>query len=44
MLMNEAALLSYIDVFAALSLFAMLLVPLAFLLQRVDLRSPRRGH
>ncbi len=43
-LMNQAALLSYIDVFAALSLFALLLVPLAFLLQRVDLRSPRQGH
>ncbi len=43
-LTNQAAFLSYIDVFAALSLFALLLVPLAFLLQRVDLRSPRQNH
>jgi len=39
-LMNQAAFLSYIDVFAALSLFALLLVPMAFLLQRIDLQSP----
>jgi MFS transporter, DHA2 family, multidrug resistance protein len=44
MLMNQAALLSYIDVFAALSLFALLLVPLAFLLQRVDLHSPKAAE
>jgi DHA2 family multidrug resistance protein len=43
-LVNQAALLSYIDVFAALSLFALLMLPLALLLQRVDLRSPRQGH
>ena len=44
---NQAAFLSYIDLFAALSLFAALLVPLAFLLQRVDLRAPTQsapGH
>lgn len=38
-LTNQAALLSYIDVFAYLSLFALALVPASFLLQRVDLRS-----
>ncbi|HZZ59563.1 MAG TPA: DHA2 family efflux MFS transporter permease subunit [Roseiarcus sp.] len=41
-LMNQATLLSYIDVFAYLALFALLLVPASFLLQRVDLRSPPR--
>ena len=34
---NQATLLSYIDAFAALSLVALLLVPAAALLQRVDL-------
>ena len=44
-LMNQATLLSYIDVFAALSVFALLLAPLAFLLQHVDLRTkPRAAH
>jgi DHA2 family multidrug resistance protein len=38
-LTGQATLLAYIDVFAALSLFALLLVPLAFLLQRVDLKA-----
>ncbi len=45
-LMNQAAYLSYIDVFAALALLAALLVPVAFLLRRVDLgeaRQPRRS-
>jgi len=42
--MNQAALLSYIGVFADLALFALLLVPLSFLLQRVDLRrAPRQA-
>ena len=36
-LINQAAYLSYIDVFAALAALAMLLVPAAFLLRRVDL-------
>jgi MFS transporter, DHA2 family, multidrug resistance protein len=36
-LMNQAAYLSYIDVFAALAGFAAFLVPVAFLLRRVDL-------
>jgi MFS transporter, DHA2 family, multidrug resistance protein len=35
-LTNQVALLSYIDVFAALSLVALLLVPVTALLQRVD--------
>ncbi|MBV8427158.1 MAG: DHA2 family efflux MFS transporter permease subunit [Hyphomicrobiales bacterium] len=35
--MNQAAYLSYIDVFAALAGLAALLVPVAFLLRRVDL-------
>ncbi|MBV9587966.1 MAG: EmrB/QacA family drug resistance transporter, partial [Hyphomicrobiales bacterium] len=40
-LMNQAAYLSYIDVFAALAALAALLVPVAFLLRRVDLaRKP----
>jgi MFS transporter, DHA2 family, multidrug resistance protein len=43
-LMNQAAFLSYIDVFAALALFALLLAPAAFLLQRVDLGAPRRSE
>ncbi len=43
-LMNQAAFLSYIDVFAALSLFALLLVPAAFLLQRVELGAPRQSE
>ena len=41
-LMNQAAFLSYIDVFAVLSLAAALLVPVAFLLQRVNLNAPPR--
>ena len=41
-LTNQAALLSYIDVFAYSSLFALVLVPASFLLQRVDLRSGQR--
>jgi MFS transporter, DHA2 family, multidrug resistance protein len=40
---NQAALLSYIDVFAVLSLVALLLVPAAVLLQRVDLASASRA-
>ena len=36
-LINQAAYLSYIDVFAALAALAALLVPVAFLLKRVDL-------
>ncbi len=43
-LMNQAAFLSYIDLFAALALFAAILVPMAFLLQRVDLGSPRQAE
>ena len=42
MLISQATFLAYIDVFAALSLFALLLVPAAFLLQRVDLSAARR--
>ena len=41
-LMNQATFLAYIDVFAALALFALLLVPASFLLQRVDLKSPQQ--
>ena len=44
---GQAALLSYVDIFAALGLFALLLVPAAFLLQRVDLGAPKQaaaGH
>ncbi|HKN29565.1 MAG TPA: hypothetical protein VJY34_17445 [Roseiarcus sp.] len=40
--MSQAALLSYIDVFAYLSLFALVLVPASFLLQRVDLTTGQR--
>jgi MFS transporter, DHA2 family, multidrug resistance protein len=40
-LMSQAALLSYIDVFAALSIFSLILVPMAFLLQHVNLGAPR---
>jgi MFS transporter, DHA2 family, multidrug resistance protein len=43
-LMNQAAYLSYIDVFAALALFAGVLIPIAFLLQKIDLRSAPAGH
>ena len=43
-LTTQAAYLSYIDVFAALSLFAAVLIPIAFLLQKVDLGSAPRGH
>jgi DHA2 family multidrug resistance protein len=43
-LANQAAYLSYIDVFAALSLFACLMIPISFLLQKIDLRSPRGSH
>ncbi|HLJ72345.1 MAG TPA: EmrB/QacA family drug resistance transporter, partial [Roseiarcus sp.] len=43
-LTTQAAYLSYIDVFAALSLFAAALIPIAFLLQKVDLGSAPRGH
>jgi MFS transporter, DHA2 family, multidrug resistance protein len=41
-LVNQVTFFAYIDVFAALALFAVLLVPASFLLQRVDLRSPQR--
>jgi len=41
-LLNQATLLAYIDLFAALALFALLLVPASFLLQKVDLKSARR--
>jgi hypothetical protein len=39
-------LLAYIDVFAALSVFALLRAPVALLLQRVDLRTKpqAQGH
>ena len=40
-LVNQATLMSYIDVFAALSWFALLLVPAALLLKRVDLGRSR---
>lgn len=40
-LTDQATLLAYIDVFAALSAFALFLVPMAFLLQHVDLRGSR---
>ena len=40
---GQAALLSYIDIFAALGLFALILVPAAFLLQRVELGAPRQA-
>jgi len=43
-LMNQAAYLAYIDVFAFLALFAAALLPVAFLLQKVDLRSAPAGH
>ena len=45
-LANQATFMAYIDVFAVLALFALMLVPAAFLLQRVDLgAAPRRaGH
>ena len=36
---NQAAYLSYIDVFAALGLFALIMIPIAFTLSRVDLRQ-----
>ncbi len=43
-LLNQATFFAYIDVFGALALFALLLVPASFLLQRVDLKAaPRRG-
>jgi MFS transporter, DHA2 family, multidrug resistance protein len=43
-LLNQATFFAYIDVFGALALFALLLVPASFLLQRVDLKSaPQRG-
>ena len=41
-LLNQATFLAYIDVFAALALFCLLLVPVSFLLRRVDLRSGQR--
>ncbi len=44
MLAGQATPLAYIDVFAALSLFALLLVPVSFLLQRVDLKAPRAAR
>ena len=40
-LANQAQLMSYADVFASLSWFALLLVPAAFLLQRVNLGGSR---
>jgi DHA2 family multidrug resistance protein len=43
-LMNQAAYLSYIDVFACLAIFAAGLIPVAFLLQKVDLRAAAAGH
>jgi DHA2 family multidrug resistance protein len=43
-LSTQVAFMAYIDVFAALTALALLLSPLALLLQRVDLRAPQRGH
>ncbi len=43
-LTNQIAYLSYIDVFAALGLFAALMVPLTFLLKNVDLGRTQGGH
>jgi DHA2 family multidrug resistance protein len=43
-LINQAAYLSYIDVFAALAIFAAALIPVAFLLQKIDLRAAPAGH
>ena len=41
---NQAAYLSYIDVFAALGLLALVMIPVAFTLSRVDLgRRPAVG-
>jgi MFS transporter, DHA2 family, multidrug resistance protein len=43
-LLNQATYLSYIDVFAALALFAALIIPVSFLLHKIDLSAPRAGH
>jgi MFS transporter, DHA2 family, multidrug resistance protein len=43
-LANQATVLAYIDVFAALSFFALLLAPVALLLQSVDLRRKPQGQ
>jgi MFS transporter, DHA2 family, multidrug resistance protein len=43
-LLNQATYLSYIDVFAMLALFAALVVPISFLLQKIDLSAPHAGH
>jgi MFS transporter, DHA2 family, multidrug resistance protein len=40
-LTNQAAYLSYIDVFAMLSIFAFLMVPIAFALKHVQLDKPK---
>jgi MFS transporter, DHA2 family, multidrug resistance protein len=37
---NQATLLAYIDVFWSTAVFALLMIPLALLLRRVDLRAP----
>jgi DHA2 family multidrug resistance protein len=39
MVQNQSTLLAYIDVFFACALFAMLMIPLALLLRRVDLHG-----
>jgi hypothetical protein len=38
MVQNQSTLLGYIDVFFACAVFAALMIPLALLLRRVDLR------
>jgi DHA2 family multidrug resistance protein len=43
-LTNQAAYLSYIDVFACLAVFAAALIPIAFVLQKIDLRAAPAGH
>ncbi len=43
-LADQVAYLSYIDVFAALALFAICVMPLAFLLHNIDLSRRPQGH
>jgi MFS transporter, DHA2 family, multidrug resistance protein len=43
-LQHQVALLAYIDVFWILAVIAALMIPLALMIGRIDLRAPARAH
>jgi DHA2 family multidrug resistance protein len=41
---TQASFLAYIDVFWTLAIIALLMIPTAAVLRRIDLSAPARGH